>query len=69
MQGPPFNLSACFSISWLLAKGIVNAAACEGDWPTAVSQVIATTLSGKPAACLDFVNQLTKSTIQWAIAE
>jgi L-fucose isomerase-like protein len=64
MQGPPFNLSACFSISWLLAKGIVNAAACEGDWPTAVSQVIATTLSGKPAACLDFVNQLTKSTIQ-----
>ena len=52
------NMSACLSIGWLLSEGIVRAAACEGDWPTAVCQSIATLLSGKPAACLDFINQV-----------
>ncbi len=52
------NIAACLSIGWLLSEGVVRAAACEGDWPTAVAQSIATLLSGKPAACLDFINQV-----------
>jgi L-fucose isomerase-like protein len=57
------NVSACFVLGQLLSDGIVTAAACEGDWPTAVSQAIATYLTGQPAACLDFVNQIGASNI------
>ena len=40
----------------LLANGDATAAACESDWPTAVVQSIGTLLSGRPAACLDWIN-------------
>jgi L-fucose isomerase-like protein len=61
------NMSACLSIGWLLSEGIVRAAACEGDWPTAVCQSIANLLSGKPAACLDFINRVgARSVVQLA---
>jgi L-fucose isomerase-like protein len=52
------DISACLSIGWLLSEGVVRAAACEGDWPTAVTQGMASLLSGHPSACLDFVNQI-----------
>ncbi len=39
-----------------MTKGIVTAAACESDCQTAAVQSMATHLSGRPAACLDFVN-------------
>ncbi|MCK4591102.1 MAG: hypothetical protein KAT86_05055, partial [Candidatus Latescibacteria bacterium] len=48
------NVTPCFAMTWLLAKGDVSAASCESDWPTAVAQSLGTYLSGKPAACLDF---------------
>lgn len=53
---PSIDIAPCLPMTWLLTKGIVTAAACESDWPTAVMQTLATHLSGKPAACLDFVN-------------
>ncbi len=56
MCEPYIGIAPCLSIGWLLSKGEVTAAACEGDWPTAVAQSIATLLSGKPGVCLDFVN-------------
>lgn len=52
------NMAACLSIGWLLSERVVRAAACEGDWPTAVCQSIGSLLSGQPAACLDFINQV-----------
>jgi len=52
------NISACLSIGWLLSERVVRAAACEGDWPTAVIQGVASLLSGEPAACLDFINRV-----------
>jgi len=57
----PFN--ACLSISWLMSEGVVAAAACEGDWPTAVAQLIGAHITGRPAACLDFVNHTASSDI------
>ena len=61
------NMSACLSIGWLLSEGVVRAAACEGDWPTAVCQSIGNLLSGKPAACLDFINHVgARSVVQLA---
>ncbi|MCX6089417.1 MAG: hypothetical protein NTX88_03385 [Candidatus Atribacteria bacterium] len=56
MGEPYIGIAPCFSIGWLLAQGDVWAASCEGDWPTAVAQSLGTLLSGKPSACLDFVN-------------
>ena len=53
---PDIDIAPCFSMTWLLTKGIVTAASCEADCPTAVMQTLGTLLSGKPAACLDFVN-------------
>ena len=50
------GVSSCLAMGLLLANGDVTAAACESDWPTAVAQTIGTLLSGKPAACLDWVN-------------
>ena len=55
---PDIDIAPCFSMTWLQTKGVVAAAACESDCATAVIQTIATYLSGKPAACLDFVNQV-----------
>jgi L-fucose isomerase-like protein len=55
--------SACLAMGLLLANGDVTAAACEGDWPTAVAQTIGTVLSGSPAACLDWVNYTAGSEV------
>ena len=56
-QNEPYvGISACLSMGLLLANGDVTAAACESDWPTAVAQSIGTLLSGRPAACLDWVS-------------
>jgi L-fucose isomerase-like protein len=57
-MGEPYyiGVAPCLSIGWLLSKRDITAASCEGDWPTTVTQSIGTLLSGKPAACLDFVN-------------
>jgi L-fucose isomerase-like protein len=53
---PFIGISACLAMGLLLANGDLTAAACESDWPTAVAQSIGTLLSGRPAACLDWVN-------------
>ncbi len=53
---PYIGMSACLAMGLLLGNGDLTAAACESDWPTAVAQSIGTLLSGKPAACLDWVN-------------
>ena len=53
---PDIDITPCFSMTWLLTKGIVTAASCEADCPSAVMQSLGNLLSGKPAACLDFVN-------------
>ncbi len=57
------HIAACFSIAWLLSERVVWSAACEGDWTTAVAQSIGTLLSGKPSACLDFVNHIGGKTV------
>lgn len=57
------GVSPCLSMGWLLSKGDVYSAACEGDWPTAVAQTICTLLTGKPGICLDFVNVIGKSPV------
>jgi L-fucose isomerase-like protein len=53
---PYIGISACVAMGLLLANGDLTAAGCESDWPTAVVQTIGTLLSGRPAACLDWVN-------------
>ena len=53
---PYIGVSSCLAIGLLLANRDITGAACESDWPTAVVQSIGTLLSGKPAACLDWVN-------------
>jgi L-fucose isomerase-like protein len=53
---PFIGVSACLAMGLLMGNGELTAAACESDWPTAVAQSIGTLLSGKPAACLDWVN-------------
>lgn len=53
---PYIGISACLAMGLLLANGDLTAAACESDWPTAVMQTIGTLLSGRPAACLDWVD-------------
>ena len=50
------GVSSCLAIGLLLANGDITGAGCESDWPTAVVQSIGMLLSGKPAACLDWVN-------------
>jgi L-fucose isomerase-like protein len=60
---PFISTSACMVMGLLLGNGELTAAGCEGDWPTAVVQTIGTLLSGKPAACLDFVNYTAGSEI------
>jgi L-fucose isomerase-like protein len=56
--GPGIDIAPCLPMTWLLAKRKVTAAACESDCPTAVMQSLGTLLSGRPAACLDFVNHI-----------
>jgi len=53
---PYIGISACLAMGLLMGNGELTAAACESDWPTAVTQSIGTLLSGRPAACLDWVN-------------
>ena len=53
---PYIGVSACLAMGLLLGNGDLTAAACESDWPTAVVQSIGTLLSGRPAACLDWVD-------------
>jgi L-fucose isomerase-like protein len=53
---PFIGISACLAMGLLLGNGDLTAAACESDWPTAVTQSIGTLLSGRPAVCLDWVN-------------
>ena len=57
------GVQPCFSIGWLLSQRDVTAAGCESDWPTAVAQSLGTMLSGKPCACLDFVNYLGRGPV------
>jgi L-fucose isomerase-like protein len=60
---PFIGISACLAMGVLLADGELSAAACESDWPTAVAQSIGTLLSGRPAACLDWVSYTGGSTV------
>jgi L-fucose isomerase-like protein len=63
---PLIGISACLAMGLLLANGDLTAAGCESDWPMAVAQTIGTLLSGRPAACLDWVNYTGGSEIvQW----
>jgi L-fucose isomerase-like protein len=48
--------AVCYTMTSLLADGVVASTACESDWPTAVAQSVAGHLAGTPGACLDFVN-------------
>jgi L-fucose isomerase-like protein len=50
------KIAACFPMTWLMTKGDVWSASCESDTATAVMQSLAALLTGRPAACLDFVN-------------
>lgn len=63
MGEPYIGVQPCLSIGWLLAQRDVTAAGCESDWPTAVAQSLGTMLSGKPCACLDFVNYLGRGPV------
>jgi L-fucose isomerase-like protein len=60
---PFIGISACLAMGVLLADGELSAAACESDWPTAIVQSIGTLLSGRPAACLDWVSYTGGSTV------
>lgn len=57
------GVSACLTVSLLLGTGEVTAASCESDWPIAVMQSVGALLSGRPAACLDWVNYTGASEI------
>ena len=63
IPGASLPLVPCLSGSWLLSKGDVTAFGCEADWPMAVVESMATRLSGRPAAFLDFVNWTAASEI------
>jgi L-fucose isomerase-like protein len=57
------GVSTCLTVSLLLGRGEVTAASCESDWPIAIMQTIGTLMSGRPAACLDWVNDTARSNI------
>jgi len=57
------HLAICYTMTSLLADDVITSAACESDWPTAVAQSIGRHLTGKCAACLDFVNFTGRSEI------
>jgi len=52
------QISPCLSICWLLEQGVVRSASCESDVGSCIWQSIGALLSGRPAACLDFVNDI-----------
>lgn len=56
LQSSGMRTAACTGLGWLMATGLVTAAACEADCEVVVMQTLGRLLSGKPAACLDFVN-------------
>ncbi len=60
---PYIGISSCLAMGLLMGRGEIASAACESDWPTAVAQSTATLLSGRPAACLDWVNDTGGSEI------
>jgi len=57
------GVSSCLTVSLLMGRGEVTAASCEGDWPIAIMQTIGTLMSGRPAACLDWINDTARSNI------
>lgn len=63
MNEPYIWVAPCLTLGWLLSKGDLRGAGCEGDWPIAVIQEIGNLLTGKPSACLDFVDYTGKSPI------
>jgi L-fucose isomerase-like protein len=63
IPGPSIPAHPCLSLGWAMAKGDVTGFGCESDWPMAIVQSIATRLSGRPAAFLDFVNWTSGSQI------
>jgi len=56
IQSEIIPMTACLSITWLMTEQVVSSAGCESDWPTSVTQSIGYYLTGRPTACLDFVN-------------
>ncbi|MBN1918500.1 MAG: hypothetical protein JW889_11375 [Verrucomicrobia bacterium] len=56
LQSGIFPYTPCLAMGQLLADGVVTGAGCESDCLIAVAQSFATHLSGRPSACLDFVN-------------
>jgi L-fucose isomerase-like protein len=63
IPGASIPAHPCLPMGWALSKGDVTAFGCESDWPMAIVQSIATRLSGRPAAFLDFVNWTAGSEI------
>jgi L-fucose isomerase-like protein len=63
IPGPSIPAHPCLPLGWAMAKGDVTAFGCESDWPMAIMQSVATRLSGRPAAFLDFVNWTSGSPI------
>jgi L-fucose isomerase-like protein len=63
IPGPSIPAHPCLPLGWAMAKRDVTAFGCESDWPMAIMQSIATRLSGRPAAFLDFVNWTAGSQI------
>ncbi len=55
---PFIGIGTCLATGLLLGKGDVTASGCEGDWPTAVAQSLGALLTGRPAACFDWVNDV-----------
>ncbi|MDI6870112.1 MAG: hypothetical protein QME79_01915 [Bacillota bacterium] len=65
IQGSGVNI--CAAIGLLLSEGTITGGGCERDVHAAMSQTILHHLSGKPAVCLDFVDQFgryTKNLVQ-----
>jgi len=56
LQSGMFPYTPCFAMGQLLADRVITGAGCESDCLIAVAQSFAAHLSGRPAACLDFVN-------------
>lgn len=58
-----FPYTPCLAMGLLLADRVVWSASCESDLHTSVAQSLCTLLSGRPAACLDFVNVIDASSV------
>ena len=55
IQGSGVNI--CAAIGLLMADGIITGGGCERDIGVAISQSVLRHITGKPAVCLDFVDQ------------